>query len=104
MDFSDVWQTKGLTPERDPSSRKTVRGAEGGIRCARSGLASSSDARLRAKFSHVWQRKELEEVKEGGRGKAKMENREEEARHGARGTYGLGGVEAESSQFIITWK
>ena len=70
MDFSDVWQTKGLTPERDPSSRKTVRGAEGGIRCARSGLASSSDARLRAKFSHVWQRKELEEVKEGGRGKS----------------------------------
>ena len=33
-----------------------------------------------------------------------MENREEEARHGARETYGLGGVEAETSQFIITWK
>jgi len=33
-----------------------------------------------------------------------METREEGARHGARGTYGLGGVEAESSQFIITRK
>ena len=33
-----------------------------------------------------------------------MENREEEARHGERGTYGLGGDEAENSQFIITRK
>jgi len=33
-----------------------------------------------------------------------MENREEEeVRHGGRGTYGLGGAQAENSQFIITW-
>ena len=33
-----------------------------------------------------------------------MENREEEeVRQGRRGTYGLGGAEAENPQSIITW-